>query len=241
MIDSFFFYPRSNNPCYCKQWKSSELILNINQHQLQGWFVEIADPESPIVIYYGGNAEDITITLSYLEETKFASLLIMNYRGFGKSTGRPTQKVVLSDALLIYDYLIQNYKVNPSKIFLVGRSIGASVAAYVSSQRPVGGLILLTPFDSIIGFLPKFLNFFPIRNCLAPYFNTSKYLEHFNGKMLIIAAGKDEVVPRSSLENLLTKFHEKITYVEIKEADHQNVSEFPEYWATIEKYIHSNS
>ncbi len=241
MIDKLIFYPQKNNSYFCKKWKNSEIILNINQQQLQGWFVKVSDPDkSPIVIYYGGNAEDISVNLSYLDNPRDSSLLLMNYRGFGNSTGLPTQKELFSDALAIYDYVISKININPNKIYLMGRSIGSSIAAYVASQRHTGGLILVTPFDSITSFVPKFLRFFPINGYLQRYFNTSKYLEHVEGKFLVIAAGVDEVIPRRCLENLLTKFQDQILFSEIKEADHQNIAEFNQYSDAIENYIHSN-
>lgn len=208
---------------------------------MHGWLIKAADfDKSPIVVYYGGNAEDISFNLGYLDlkKTPSTSLLLMNYRGFGSSTGSPTQEGLFSDALTIFDHLIKNLNINPNKIYLMGRSIGASIAAYVASQKRVGGLILITPFDSITNLVPKFLRFYPLKRYLEQYFNTSKYLEHVDGKFLVIAAGEDEVIPKKCIENLLAKFQDQILFVEIKSANHQNITEFDEYSDAIERFIH---
>jgi pimeloyl-ACP methyl ester carboxylesterase len=239
MIDRLFFFPRKTNVHDCQQWVDSKMTLNVNQQHLQGWFVKAAaDENAPVVIYYGGNAEDVSMQLCDLDEVYHsASLVLMNYRGFGNSSGRPTEQGILADALAVYDHLINVYHVNPNQIYLMGRSIGSSVAAYVASQRRVKGLILITPFDTIANVVPKFLRFFPLNRWLESYFNTSKYLEHVKGKFLVIAAGQDEVIPRECLNNLLAKFQDQVVLVEIPGADHQDINWFEEYSDTIRKYI----
>lgn len=240
MIDKFIFFPRKNISYYGDLWKSDEIIIEVNQQQLQGWFVKaIPLEQSPVILYYGGNAEDISINLSYLQhdEPQSISWLLINYRGFGKSTGKPSQAALFIDALAIYDYLVSHFHIPPDKIYLMGRSIGSSVASYVASQRQVAGLILVTPFDSVASFAPRLLRIPPIRRYLEKYFNTQKYLENVQGKILILAAGEDEVIPKINLENLVNKFKDQLDVVEIKLANHQNIAEFPEYERAIKKYI----
>lgn len=241
MIDRFIFCPRKNNSHYSKLWKNAEIILKVNQQMLQGWFVKATTfEEAPLIIYYGGNAENISINLGDMQtdEIQSTSWLLMNYRGFGGSTGKPSQEGLFADALANYDYLINDLNIQPDKIYLVGRSIGSSIAAYVASQRRVGGLILITPFDSIASFAPRILRISPVKYYLEKYFNTQKYLEDVKGKILVLAAGEDEVVPKMSLANLANKFKNQLEIVEIKDANHQNITEFPEYELAIQKYIH---
>jgi uncharacterized protein len=239
MIDQWIFFPRKNNTDLCEKWRATEVMLNINQQNLQGWFVKAANQEkSPVLIYYGGNAEDISYTLECLDQLTSTSLFMMNYRGFGKSSGRPSQEGLLSDALANYDHMVDVLKINPDKIYLMGRSIGSSIAAYVASKRKIGGLILVTPYDSIANLAPKFLRFFFIRKYLDRYFNTAKYLEQVEIVFLVLAAGLDEIVPRKCLENLVMMFKDQMIVIEIKNADHQNISDYPEFLVAIQNYIH---
>lgn len=239
MIDRFIFFPRKDISYYGDLWKGFEIYLSISQQQLQGWLVKASEfKQAPFIIYYGGNAEDISIKLSYLQhdEEQPISWLLMNYRGFGKSSNKPSQAGLFDDALAIYDYVINDLHIHPDQIYLMGRSIGSSIASYVASQRKAAGLILVTPFDSLVNFAPKFLRFF-IKTYLAKYFNTQKYLETVPYHILVIAAGEDEVIPRIHLENLINKFKDQLTVVEIANADHQNIADFPEYDLAIRKYI----
>lgn len=244
MIDKFIFFPRKSNSYYSDLWKDSELILKINQQALQGWFVKaIPVNQAPLIIYYGGNAEDISINLSYLQQAEAPSIswLYINYRGFGNSSGKPSQRGLFEDALAIYDYLINNLNIPPNRIFLMGRSIGSSIASYVASHRLVAGLILVTPFDSITSFAPKILKIFPLTCYFEKYFNTQKYLENVRGKILVLTAGEDEVIPKVHSEKLAKKFKDQLVIVEIKKANHQNIAEFPEYELAVKKYVHQLS
>ena len=239
MIDRFFFFKCKNNEYYSEKWEEAEITLNINQQQLQGWFVKVADyTKKPVIIYYGGNGEDISTQLSLLDSLS-ASLLLINYRGFGKSTGQPGEKNLFADALAIYDYLFKTHKIIPDNIWLIGRSIGSSIAAYVASQRHVKKLVLVTPFDAIANFVPNLVIFSPIRKYMQRYFNTTKYLEQVDGKILVIVADADKVIPKRSLESLLKKFQDQILLVKIKDANHQNIDQYPEYLEAIEKYVGS--
>lgn len=243
MIDKFIFYPRENHVLFKKDWKNFEISINVNEQKLQGWWFKAASLEaSPFIIYYGGNAEDPLISLRYLipDESQSYSWLFMNYRGFGESTGKPSQAGLFADALAVYDHVIKVFKISPDKIFLVGRSIGSSIASYVASQRVTAGLILVTPFDSLVSFAPKIVQNSPLKYYLQNYFNTQKYLESVPGQILIISAEEEEVIPKNCIDNLLNKFKNQLHVVEIKKADHQDIGEFPEYETAIHNYIQSS-
>ena len=113
----------------------------------------------------------------------------MSYRGYDETPGSPSQAALFSDALAIYDYVVNNLKIPPSQIFLMGRSIGSSVAAYLASKRSVQGLILITPFDRITSIVKQFFLFRPFAWLLSGNFNTVDYLQKANVNTLVLAAG----------------------------------------------------
>ena len=174
MFEKFIFHPRKNHPLVVREWKECELNLNLNTQNLQGWLVhnEEIDSNSPFIIYYGGNAEDISLNLNDLSSIHASSFLLMNYRGYGGSSGKPTQKHLFEDALAIYDNVVKKHSIHPSRVYLLGRSIGSSIASYVASQRKVGGLILVTPFDSLEHLVRKLFRWIPIGWLFKNSFNT---------------------------------------------------------------------
>jgi alpha-beta hydrolase superfamily lysophospholipase len=157
----------------------------------------------------------------------------MSYRGYGETPGSPSQAALFSDALAVYDHVVNELKIPPSQIFLMGRSIGSSVAAYLASKRSVQGLILITPFDRIGSIVKQFFLFRPFVWILRGNFNTIDYLQKADINTLILAAGRDEIVPKSSTDHLVSACRSKITLAEIPAADHQNISDFPAYYEAI--------
>lgn len=244
MFKRFIFHPCQTHSIFSKMWKKSELTLHLNNQHLQGWLIKNERPEyaqlkeGPFIIYYGGNAEDISLNLSYIEEVNAASFLFMNYRGYGGSSGQPTEQGLLEDALSIYDYVVKEYHISPSNIYLIGRSLGSSIASYVASQRRVGGLILVTPFDSIENLVKKLFRWLPFigwffRDC----FNTHKHLTQVDCEVLVLAAEKDEIIPESCLQPLIASYRHRLSLVTIKNADHQDIGEYEAYYDAINQFL----
>jgi pimeloyl-ACP methyl ester carboxylesterase len=135
----------------------------------------------------------------------------MHYRGYGGSSGTPSEKAFFADALALFD------KVHAShfEIDVVGRSLGSGVAVYLASQRPVERLVLVTPFDSLQEIAAALFPFFPVRWLLLDRFESWKYAPQVSAPTLIIAAGHDEVVPRASTELLRSRFKPGLATFEI--------------------------
>ena len=97
---------------------------------------------------FGGNAWNAKVTALTLHNLlPDHDVVAFHYRGYAPSSGRPSARALLSDALVAFDYLQQ--ALAHERIVLVGLSIGSGVAAYLARHRPVAGLILVTPFDSL--------------------------------------------------------------------------------------------
>lgn len=239
MINKFIFHPRKTISGYALPWENSEITLDINGQKLCGWWVKAENHlNNPLVIYFGGNAEDISINLGDIDLKENISYLYLSYRGFGKSSGKPSQEGLFNDALAVYDYIVSTEKIAPQQIFLVGRSIGSSIAAFLASHREVGGLVLITPFDSIANVAARTYPWLPTKFFLKNFFDTTKYLEKVRGKVLVCAAEKDEVIPRDCLEALISKHSQKLLLKIIKEANHQDITNSMTFHNTVNNYIH---
>ncbi|MFA5881317.1 MAG: alpha/beta fold hydrolase, partial [Eubacteriales bacterium] len=114
---------------------------------LKGWFVTGQVYGKPgLLIYYGGNAEEVSWLIEDMKKLKGWNVVLMNYRGYGQSEGVPGEKKLFSDALEIYDYFAAREK--PGKIAVMGRSLGTGVATYLAANRKVNGVVLVSPYDS---------------------------------------------------------------------------------------------
>lgn len=206
---------------------------------VHGWFFEHVEMNSrPVIIYFGGNAEDISYHFDREEKITNVSIFFATYRGYLDHPGKPCQNNIFLDALATYDYLVKQRNILPVQIFLMGRSLGASVATYVASKRAVKGLILVTPFDRIMNVAKQFFYFYPFSWILQGNFNTLGYLKNVQVSTLILTSGKDEIIPKNSTESLINSCPGKIYHHEIPIANHQNIADFDEYYELINDYIH---
>jgi pimeloyl-ACP methyl ester carboxylesterase len=178
-------------------------------------------------IYLGGNAEDVTITMSELSAAfPDRAIYALHYRGYGGSSGSPSQDALFSDALALFDHA---YGKHP-EITVIGRSLGSGIAIYLASHRPVARLVLVTPFDSILGIAHGMFPFLPTRWIVRDKFESNRYAASVTAPTSIIAADHDEIIPRSNTELLRTRFRPgQLSYVVIPNTDHNSISLAPQY------------
>ncbi|NJL58986.1 MAG: hypothetical protein HC887_04355 [Desulfobacteraceae bacterium] len=145
-----------------EKFPNAELWVDTRNHvRLHGWFRNASGLEkAPTIIYFGGNAEDISEQIFEFEPLKGWAVLLVNYRGYGLSQGSPSQENLFNDALSIYDHISRREDVDASRIVAMGRSLGSGVAVHLASQRPLAGVILVSPYDSIRNVAQKI---YPVR------------------------------------------------------------------------------
>ena len=99
------------------------------------------------LIYFGGNAEDVAFNIpEFKQYFPDHTLYLVNYRGYGGSTGKPTETGLVEDAVNIYDKLINQHQ----HITVMGRSLGSLVAVQLAARRDINKLVIVTPFDSVL-------------------------------------------------------------------------------------------
>lgn len=183
------------------------------------------------VIYLGGNAEDVSASLPLFERAFPAhALYLLHYRGYAGSTGSPTEKDLVQDALALYDRVA----VRHPEVVLVGRSLGTGVAVQVASRRPAHRLVLVTPYDSIAGIAAQQFRAFPVRLLLKDRYESGSYAPQVRAPTLILAASNDEVIPAWSTRLLVTRFAPGVaSMTTIEGAGHNTISESPAYLAAL--------
>ncbi|OZG75464.1 hypothetical protein BTA51_03570 [Hahella sp. CCB-MM4] len=197
--DQFIFPGCPPNPFAYSTYKSHEIWLKSGGVNLQGWNYDVPQPaSSAVMLYFGGNAEDITQMFDCVSRWGVKSVFTFNYRGYGNSEGRPSQSALYEDALRIYDYLISSCGIDPRKIVLLGRSLGSSVATYLSSQRKIEKTILVTPFDNLASVGKYHFPFLPVGSLLGQRFPSAEFAGTIDESMLMVVAEQDEVIPTTS-------------------------------------------
>jgi uncharacterized protein len=181
------------------------------------------------LLYFGGNAEDVSQATPELEAAfPDRALFLLHYRGYGGSTGRPTEAGLMADAIALYERV----RATHPDIVVVGRSLGTGVAVQLAAQRPVQRLVLVTPYHSILQVAAERFPAFPVRWLLADRFESWRHAPRVSAPTLILAAEHDRVVPRASTDALLPHFRPGTATLHVLPGtDHNTILHSPAYVA----------
>lgn len=187
---------------------------------------------SDAVLYFGGNAEDVSLVIPDLALAfPGSSVYALHYPGYGESSGTPTQKAIFRDALAVFDRVHAEHP----NVTVIGRSLGSGVAVWVGSQRPIARLVLVTPFDSLGDVAAAHYGIFPVRWLLRDKYESWKYAPEVTAPTVILVAGDDEVVPRSSSDRLRTRFRQGLVdYVVLPHVGHNTIQDASGYWRLLQ-------
>ncbi len=184
-------------------------------------------PGSEAVIYFGGNAEDVSYSLPTLADAfPHRSLFALHYRGYGGSTGRPSETALIADALVLFDRVHAEHP----RITVIGRSLGSGIAVHVASERSVERLVLVTPYDSLLTIASSQFHYFPLTWLMLDKFESWRYAPKVSAPTQLIAAQYDEVIPLASTAALLKHLPRSLaTLTVIPGVGHNTISESPQY------------
>lgn len=175
------------------------------------------------VVYFGGNGEDVSASVPDLDGAfPQHALYALHYRGYGGSSGTPSQESLFTDAVALFDKV----RATHPNVTVIGRSLGSGVAVHLASVRPAARLVLVTPYDSIAGIAAGQFPYFPVRWLLKDRYESFRYAPRVAIPTVIITAERDEIIPRASTELLLTRFAPGIAHqVVIEGRGHNTLQE----------------
>ncbi|WP_094553840.1 alpha/beta hydrolase [Synechococcus sp. 1G10] len=207
---SFIYFPRpAADP-------SSRLEL-----QVEGKRVLVAHRPHPGprgLIYFGGNAEDVSLTRAELAALlPDTALYLLHYRGYGGSEGSPNEAALRADALALYAHVAKRH----SAVTVVGRSLGTGPAVHLAATRPVHRLVLLVPFDSLLAVARATMPWLPVDLLLIDRWDAAAEAPLVRAPTTIVAAAFDRVVPPRHAEALHRAFRPGVArLVVVPDLDH---------------------
>lgn len=201
---------------------------------LRGWS---ANPgRRDVVLYFGGNAESVQGMRGDLADWfPGHSSYLLAYRGYGASDGRPQEDLLLADALALFDHVRARHP--EGDIGVIGRSLGSGVASYVAAQRDVHRLVLITPFDSLVGVGQIHYPWLPVRWLATERYESDRHLADYQGPVLILRAGRDAVVPAASTDRLIAGLPRPPQVVDSPGATHDSVLSDPDEGLEIVAFV----
>ncbi|MEA3433585.1 MAG: alpha/beta hydrolase, partial [Campylobacterota bacterium] len=158
----------------------------------------------------------------------------MDYRGYGGSTGEPTEEGLYSDALKLYDTI----KPKHSRISIGGRSLGSSIATYVAAHREVSKLALITPFDSIVNVANGRYPIYPVSFLLHDKYDSKSRVKNIRAKTFIVMAQNDKIITRERTQQLIDAFDpSQLEVMIIENRGHNDISSDAKYYKIMQDFI----
>lgn len=177
----------------------SVTITTADNEALHGWFVPASSTAKVTILFFHGNAGNISHRMDYL--LTFHRLgyntFIFDYRGYGKSSGSPSESGTYQDASAAWQYLTEEKAIPPSEIVLFGESLGGAIAAWLATQHEPRALVMASTFTSIPDLAAELYPFLPARLLSRFQYSTIDYLQSITCPVLIAHSPQDEIVPFS--------------------------------------------
>jgi fermentation-respiration switch protein FrsA (DUF1100 family) len=191
-------------------------------------------PASRGVVYYlKGNSRSIKGWGKFAKDflSNGYDFVMFDYRGFGKSKGKRTQKKLFADAQMMYEWLLERYE--QDNIIVYGRSLGSGIAARIASWNKPKMLILDSPYLSFFYNVNRFMFWTPLKWILRYDIRTDVYLKSVDCPVFIIHGTSDRLIPFSQSEKLKELYPDKIALVGIDGGHHNDLQDFPEFFDTL--------
>ena len=235
MQERLLFFP-SPVTAYPTHPAIETVSLNSGALQLKGWVIN-KDSEGPLLVYFGGNGEELSQSTSHFVSLPATSILF-NYRGYGDSEGKPSQIGMFADAEAVVDFARAGYgKDRPLLVF--GRSLGSVIAVHTAAEKHPDALILMSPFRSVADVATVRYRWIPsstIRWMLRHPFDVAKAIDELPSRTLIIRADVDRVIPPKETDLFIDRLNtapDIARYV----GEHSESLSHPDIWQPLHAFV----
>ena len=204
-------------------------LKNENGHTINALYFKTHQKSKGVVLYLHGNADNLQRWASYHQDfTKRGfDILFIDYEGYGKSEGRPTEASLYSNAKIAYDRLKRIY--DPENIVILGRSLGAAAATDLAKKVPCRFLVLETPFNSIQGAIESNLPFQYLPFDINMDMRNDQNIPLIKCPIYIFHGTQDLIIPYRCAAQLKPLIKSTDEFITIPNGGHKNLSEFDLY------------
>jgi len=229
---SILYYPNNQDFNQCNGFSDYE---KMNFNGTRFYFKQ--GTQDKVIVYYHGNAGS-ACDRSYLKSTfeqSNASLIFVEYTGYSDDNVKPSKKLILKDVENIHEYIAEkNYK----NIIVYGQSIGSGAASYHAYLGKVNDLILATPFSKLVDVVQSKYIIYPAFILLREKYDNIKWLENYEGSLLIVHGDNDLVIPNKFSQDLFEDISNKNkNYVLIEGKGHNDIWSSSLFQNTIKDHI----
>jgi pimeloyl-ACP methyl ester carboxylesterase len=226
---SLLYYPTPESQSQLAQMRR----IATNGAVLKVWHLPSSGERA--VLYFGGNSEDVGWNIdTFAAAFPNTDVYLVNYRGYGGSTGAPSESMLLADAEVVFDEIRSRHP----RVAVIGRSLGSGVAVHLAAVRDVSKLALVTPYDSIARVAQRHFAIIPISWLLQDTFDSFSKAPKVRAPVLVLLAERDRVIPRAHSERLVTAFAPgRVEVRSIAGTNHDSISTSPEYRSALAAFL----
>ena len=246
IINMFTFHPHNKVRLDVKDMPhhvSERWIETTDGEILQSFYFKHSDAKQhSLIIYFHGNTGNLFSHHRFEHAEKLhkmgCNVLLISYRGYSKSTGKPSEKGIYIDGESTLSYAHKTLGYSNENIFVIGRSLGTTVAVEISQNRNFKGVVLLTPLTSAKD-MGKEMDFSYFSFLAKSTFNSIKKIKYLRSPLLIIHGTEDKQIPFAMGKKLFEKYKGKKDFIRIKDAGHNNIQLVDPYlfWNGIESFL----
>jgi uncharacterized protein len=206
--------------------QAEEIVLATSDgERLIAWHVAPRG-DKPVVLYFQGNGGALMLRAMRFARliADGAGLLALSYRGYGGSTGRPSEAGLLRDAQAAYAFAAARYPAE--RLVLYGESLGTGVAVAVAAERKVGRLVLEAPFTSALAVGVAAYPFLPVRLMMKDRFRSDERIAKVTAPVLVLHGARDEIVPIVYGERLYALIGAPKKFVRFPDGHHSDLDDY---------------
>jgi fermentation-respiration switch protein FrsA (DUF1100 family) len=219
-------------------------ISTADGETLHGWWLEHPSPRAQ-VIYWHGNGGNLALWMPALTDLRRRgfSVMAVDYRGYGESTGRPSERGIYTDAEAATGYFNEHLRRQGIPTIYWGRSLGCAVASYAAKLTPGDGLILESPFPDVRALFSGNPIMLGLSFFSSYRFSTRQHLEAYRAPLLVIHGDADSIIPFRAGKRVFEQAPSAAkTFVVLNGADHNDVhTGHAAYWPAIDRFMDSLS
>lgn len=206
--------------------------------RLHGWYVPAESPRAVALFAHGnaGNLSHRVDTLRRFQHDLRATILIFDYRGYGRSEGSPNEQGVLADARAARAWLAQRTGVSQRDIVLIGESLGGAVMVDLAASDGARGLVLENTFSSLPDVAAYHYPWLPVRLFLRTRLDSLSKIGHYHGPLLMCHGDADTIIPIDLARKLFDRANQPKQFVVVPGGDH-NDPPAPEYLEALDQFL----
>lgn len=197
-------------------------LTTSDDERLHGWYVPATNPRG-VLLFFHGNAGNISHRLDSIRIFHELGLdtLIIDYRGYGQSTGKATEQGTYLDAQAAWDYLVDTRGIPADRILIFGRSLGGAIGTWLGAQNTPAAVIIESSFSSGVDIARRLYPFLPVHLLTRLQYPVADYASQLSCPVLVIHSRHDEIIPFDMGQAIYAAVQQEKTFLELR-GDHNN-------------------